>query len=134
MLQQTRVSTVLPYFDRWLKQFPDFAAVAAASEEVILKAWEGLGYYSRARNLQKLAQQIVNLDEIPTESTAWEKLPGAGPYVAAAVTSISFGTKTAVVDGNVVRVLALGLVQLLGIVHLGATPAVRRFSEKSNWK
>jgi A/G-specific adenine glycosylase len=105
MLQQTRVATVLPYFDRWLKKYPDFAALADASEGEVLKAWEGLGYYSRARNLRKLAQQIVVLGEIPTDSAAWETFPGVGPYVAAAVTSISFGTKAAVVDGNVVRVL-----------------------------
>nr|ABZ08472.1 putative HhH-GPD superfamily base excision DNA repair protein [uncultured marine microorganism HF4000_APKG3D20] len=106
MLQQTRVATVLPYFERWLKQFPDFAALADASEEAVLKAWEGLGYYSRARNLRKLAQQIEALEKIPADSAAWEGFPGVGPYVAAAVTSISFGTKAAVVDGNVVRVLA----------------------------
>jgi len=106
MLQQTRVATVLPYFESWLEQFPDFAALAASPEETAVKAWEGLGYYSRARNLRRLAQQIVNLDEIPSDSKSWESYPGVGPYVAAAVTSINFGTKVAVVDGNVVRVLA----------------------------
>ena len=105
MLQQTRVATALPYFERWLKQFPDFATLASASEEVVLKAWEGLGYYSRARNLRKLARQIEALEEIPTDAKSWESFPGVGPYVAAAVTSISFGIRAAVVDGNVVRVL-----------------------------
>tara|TARA_Y100001934_G_scaffold186728_1_gene220335 strand:+ start:990 stop:2042 length:1053 start_codon:yes stop_codon:yes gene_type:complete len=105
MLQQTRVATALPYFERWLKKFPDFASLAASSEEVVVKAWEGLGYYSRARNLRKLAQQIDTLEEIPTDSKSWESFPGIGPYVAAAVTSINFGTQAAVVDGNVVRVL-----------------------------
>ena len=106
MLQQTRVATALPYFERWLKKFPDFASLAASSEEVVVKAWEGLGYYSRARNLRKLAQQIETLEEIPTDSKSWESFPGVGPYVAAAVTSINFGTQAAVVDGNVVRVLS----------------------------
>ena len=106
MLQQTRVNTVLPYFEAWLKQFPDFAALAASPEEVAVKAWEGLGYYSRARNLRKLAQQIEALDEIPKDAKSWESFPGVGPYVAAAVTSISFGIQAAVVDGNVVRVFS----------------------------
>ena len=105
MLQQTRVTTVLPYFEHWLKTFPDFPALAKAPEEAVLKAWEGLGYYSRVRNLRKLAQEITALDETPTDSTAWEQFPGVGPYIAAAVTSISFETKAAVADGNVVRVL-----------------------------
>ncbi len=106
MLQQTRVTTVLPYLERWLQQFPDFSALAAADEETVLKAWEGLGYYSRARNLRKLAKEIVALEEIPTDAKSWEGFPGIGPYVAAAVTSISFGKPVAVVDGNVVRVLS----------------------------
>ena len=105
MLQQTRVTTVLPYFDRWLKAFPDFASLANARKEAVLKSWEGLGYYSRARNLRKLAQEIEALGEIPEDPAAWETFPGVGPYVAAAVTSISFGTNAAVADGNVVRVL-----------------------------
>lgn len=105
MLQQTRVSTVLPYFERWLKSFPDFATLAAAPEEAVLKAWEGLGYYSRARNLRRLAAELVALPEVPEEPAAWERFPGVGPYVAAAVTSITFGAPAAVADGNVVRVL-----------------------------
>ncbi len=105
MLQQTRVSTVLPYFERWLKSFPDFASLAAASEEAVLKAWEGLGYYSRARNLRRLAAELVALPEVPEEPAEWERFHGVGPYVAAAVTSISFGASAAVADGNVVRVL-----------------------------
>ena len=105
MLQQTRVATVLPYFERWLNEFPDFDSLAQASEERVLKAWEGLGYYSRARNLRKLAQAIVALKEVPQDPKSWQSFPGVGPYVAAAVTSISYGAKVAVVDGNVVRVL-----------------------------
>lgn len=105
MLQQTRVSTVLPYFDRWLEKFPDFASLAAASEEKVVKAWEGLGYYSRARNLWKLAKEIQAFDAPPEDPETWQTFPGVGPYVAAAVTSISFGSATAVADGNVVRIL-----------------------------
>ena len=105
MLQQTRVSTVLPYFDRWLEKFPDFKILAASSEEKVVKAWEGLGYYSRARNLWKLAKEIQAFDAPPEDPGTWQTFPGVGPYVAAAVTSISFGSATAVADGNVVRIL-----------------------------
>jgi A/G-specific adenine glycosylase len=106
MLQQTQVKTVLPYFARWLAALPDFAALAAAPEERVLKLWEGLGYYSRARNLQRLAQAIVAQGELPRTPAEWRELPGVGPYTAAAITSISFGERAACVDGNVVRILA----------------------------
>jgi A/G-specific adenine glycosylase len=85
---------------------PDFAVLAAAPEERVLKLWEGLGYYSRARNLHKLAQAIATLPAPPRTPEAWRELPGIGPYTAAAVTSISFGAAAACVDGNVVRILA----------------------------
>ena len=103
MLQQTRVTTALPYFERWTEQFPDFSSLAVAGEEEVLKAWEGLGYYSRARNLHKLAKEIVGWTTIPEDAESWQALPGIGPYMAAAVTSISFGFPEAVCDGNVVR-------------------------------
>jgi A/G-specific adenine glycosylase len=106
MLQQTQVKTVLPYFARWLKLFPDFAALAAASPADVLKAWEGLGYYSRARNLHRLAQTLAARASPPATPEKWLELPGIGPYTAAAVTSIAFGYPTACVDGNVVRILA----------------------------
>jgi len=106
MLQQTQVKTVLPYFARWLEMLPDFAALAAAPEAKVLKLWEGLGYYSRARNLHRLAQAIVARTEPPRTPEAWRELPGVGPYTAAAITSIAFGAPAAVVDGNVVRILA----------------------------
>jgi A/G-specific adenine glycosylase len=106
MLQQTQVKTVLPYFARWLEALPDFAALARAPEEAVLKLWEGLGYYSRARNLHRLARALVSLPEIPRVPAAWQELPGVGPYTAAAVTSIAFGAPAACVDGNVVRILA----------------------------
>lgn len=106
MLQQTQVKTVLPYFARWLGALPDFFALAAAPESRVLKLWEGLGYYSRARNLHLLAKSIVVLPTAPHTPTAWRQLPGVGPYTAAAITSISFGAPAACVDGNVVRILA----------------------------
>lgn len=105
MLQQTQVKTVLPYLARWLEVFPDFAALAAASEEKVVKNWEGLGYYTRARNLHKLARALAALPAPPRTREAWLELPGIGPYTSAAITSIAFGTAAAVVDGNVVRIL-----------------------------
>lgn len=106
MLQQTQVKTALPYFERWMRELPDFAALAAASETRVLKLWEGLGYYTRARNLHKLARSLNAMPEPPRSPDAWRKLPGVGPYTAAAITSIAFGEPVACVDGNVVRILA----------------------------
>jgi len=106
MLQQTQVATVLPYFARWLVALPDFAALAAAPEAQVLKLWEGLGYYSRARNLHRLARAFI-VAPLPLRTPeAWRELPGVGPYTAAAITSIAFDIPAAVVDGNVVRILA----------------------------
>ena len=105
MLQQTRVATVLPYFERWMEAFPDFAALAAAEEKEVLSLWQGLGYYSRARNLHKLAR-LVTEEGVPSDAKGWKALPGVGDYTAAAVASIAEGVSVAVVDGNVVRVLA----------------------------
>ena len=106
MLQQTQVTTVLPYFARWMAELPGFPALAAAPEARVLKLWEGLGYYSRARNLHRLAREIVARAAPPRNPEAWQELPGVGPYTAAAITSISFGAPAACVDGNVVRILA----------------------------
>ena len=106
MLQQTQVTTVLPYFDRWLRELPDFTALAAASEARVMKLWEGLGYYTRARNLHQLARAVAALPTAPRTPAAWRELPGIGPYTAAAITSIAFDEPAAVVDGNVVRILA----------------------------
>jgi A/G-specific adenine glycosylase len=108
MLQQTRVVAVIPYYERFLERFPDVRALAEAPQAEVLRLWSGLGYYSRARNLQKAAQQIVALHggEIPTEEEAVLALPGIGPYTGAAILSIAFGAKRAVLDGNVARVLA----------------------------
>jgi A/G-specific adenine glycosylase len=106
MLQQTQVKTMLPYFARWLEALPNFKVLAAAEETQVVKLWEGLGYYSRARNLHRLARAIVALPEPPRAPEAWRELPGIGPYSAAAITSITFSAPIAVVDGNVVRILS----------------------------
>jgi A/G-specific adenine glycosylase len=106
MLQQTQVATVLPYFGRWMAALPDFASLAAAPEEAVLRLWEGLGYYSRARNLHRLAKLVAPAPGLPSTAAGWEELPGVGPYTAAAVASIAFGEPRACVDGNVVRILA----------------------------
>src|SRR5208283_1839072 len=106
MLQQTQVATVLPYFGRWMEALPDFGALAAAPEAGVLKLWEGLGYYSRARNLHRLARSVARAGRLPRTAAGWEELPGVGPYTAAAVASIAFGEPVACVDGNVVRILA----------------------------
>jgi A/G-specific adenine glycosylase len=106
MLQQTQVKTVLPYFARWMEELPGFSELAAAPEERVLRLWEGLGYYSRARNLQRLAQAVVARGGPPVAAEDWRELPGVGPYTSAAITSIALGAPEACVDGNVVRILA----------------------------
>lgn len=106
MLQQTQVKTALPYFEAWIKRFPDFQSLAEAETETVLKYWEGLGYYNRARNLHQLAKRLVDADTIPDTPDAWKSLPGIGDYTAAAISSIAQNIPSAVVDGNVVRVLA----------------------------
>jgi A/G-specific adenine glycosylase len=108
MLQQTRVAAVLPYYEKFLQRFPDVQSLAAAHQEDVLRLWSGLGYYSRARNLQKAAQQIVSQHggEFPANIEEALALPGVGNYTAAAILSIAFERKLAVLDGNVARVLA----------------------------
>lgn len=106
MLQQTRVAAVIPYYERFLKRFPHAAALAQAPEAEVLTLWSGLGYYSRARNLQSAARQIVELGSFPRTFNAIRELAGVGDYTAAAVASIAFGLPHAVVDGNVRRVIA----------------------------
>src|SRR5437899_5118438 len=101
MLQQTRAQTVIPYFERFLARFPDVHALAAARESEVLACWSGLGYYSRARNLQAAARAIVAVGSFPSEYDVIRALPGVGPYTAAAVASIAFQAPHAVVDGNV---------------------------------
>ena len=108
MLQQTRVDTVIPYYERFLDWFPTVADLAQAPEEKLLKAWEGLGYYSRVRNMQKAAQQIMedHGGVFPSSYEKISKLKGIGPYTAGAIASIAFGLPEPAVDGNVMRVLA----------------------------
>ena len=113
MLQQTRVETVIPYWERFLERFPDVDSLADASQEDVYAHWAGLGYYSRARNLHAAARAIVDEHggELPRSADALRELPGIGRYTAGAVSSIAFDQPEAIVDGNVKRVLA----RLLGI-------------------
>lgn len=108
MLQQTRVETVIPYYQRWLAKFPALDDLANADEQDVLKAWEGLGYYSRARNLLKAAKILQNelSGKFPQEMDELKKLPGIGSYIAGAIASIAFKQKTPALDGNGKRVLA----------------------------
>ena len=108
MLQQTRVAAVIPYYEKFLERFPNVLALAEASQDEVLRLWSGLGYYSRARNLQKAACQIVaeHGGEFPRTKEAVLQLAGIGEYTAAAILSIAFGEELAVLDGNVARVLA----------------------------
>ena len=108
MLQQTRVEAVKPYYKRFLEAFPTVSDLATAPEEKLLKLWEGLGYYSRARNLQKAARVLVEQygGSMPADERALQKLPGIGDYTAGAIASIAFGLRAPAVDGNVLRVLS----------------------------
>lgn len=108
MLQQTRVEAVIPYYERFLKAFSTVQDLAAAREDAVLKAWEGLGYYSRARNLHKAAKVVVGEHggQLPKTAEQWRRLPGIGPYTAGAIASIASGLAEPAVDGNVLRVLS----------------------------
>jgi len=108
MLQQTRVAAVIPYFQSFMDLFPDPARLAAADSNLLMKTWEGLGYYRRVVHLQRAAARVVteHAGEIPKDPRAFAALPGAGPYITAAVMSIAFGHALPAVDGNVLRVIA----------------------------
>jgi A/G-specific adenine glycosylase len=108
MLQQTRVEAVIPYYRRWLRRFPTVRALARAQLGNVLAAWEGLGYYSRARNLHRAAQVVVKEfgGRLPRDPASLRRLPGVGRYTAGAIASIAFGADAAALDGNVKRVLA----------------------------
>jgi A/G-specific adenine glycosylase len=108
MLQQTRVGTVIPYFERWMRRFPTVTAFARAPEREVLKAWEGLGYYSRARNLHKAAKIVVEKFDghLPRSLDALRGLPGIGRYTAGAIASIAFGRDEPTLDGNLRRVFS----------------------------
>ncbi len=105
MLQQTQVATVIPYFERFMRAFPDVAALAAAEQETVLALWSGLGYYARARNLHKAARQIMAAGGFPMDRAGWAALPGIGRSTAAAIVAQAFGRREAILDGNVKRVL-----------------------------
>ncbi len=108
MLQQTRVETVSPYFERWMERFPCIQALAGASLQEVLSAWEGLGYYGRARHLHEAARIVVNEFHgmLPEEAPQLQKLPGVGRYTAGAIASIAFGRDEPTLDGNIRRVIA----------------------------
>jgi A/G-specific adenine glycosylase len=108
MLQQTQVRTVIPYFQSWMQRFPDVAALANSDESEVLHAWQGLGYYSRARNLRRAAQEMLRIHDgrVPERVSELLALPGIGPYSAGAIASIAYGHPEPLVDGNVIRVLA----------------------------
>ena len=107
MLQQTQVKTVIPYWERWLRELPDVRALAEAPEDRVLKLWEGLGYYTRARNLQRAARVVLadHGGSFPTDHAALLALPGIGRYTAGAIASIAFNQPAPILDGNVIRVL-----------------------------
>ena len=108
LLQQTRVEQGRPYFIRFIERFSTIEDLASAEEDEVFRIWKGLGYYSRARNMQKTAKIIVNQfgSEFPQDYTTLQTLPGIGPYTAAAISSFAFKNKVPVVDGNVLRVVS----------------------------
>lgn len=129
MLQQTRASAVIPYYERFTEALPDIAALAACDDERLMKLWQGLGYYSRARNLKKAALVICKEygEKLPQDFDALLKLPGIGRYTASAIGSIAFGKPLPAVDGNVLRVLSRALASSADI----AAPAVKNALEQS---
>ena len=124
MLQQTRVETVIPYFERWMGRFPSLGALAQASQQEVLSAWEGLGYYGRARNLHRAAQIVHNEmnGELPRDPQALAGLPGIGRYTAGAIASLAFGVDATALDGNIRRVLA----RVFNLVEPARSPAGER--------
>lgn len=124
MAQQTRLSVVIPYWERWLQRFPTVAALAAAPLDDVLASWSGLGYYARARSLHRAAQVVMREHggRLPSTAAELEKLPGIGPYTAGAIASIAFGEAAPVVDGNVARIFA----RLYGIEEDVLAPASRK--------
>jgi A/G-specific adenine glycosylase len=127
MLQQTRVETVIPYFRRWMERFPTIRDLAGSSEQSVLAFWEGLGYYSRARNLHKAAKILVEQynGRLPPDLDALRRLPGIGRYTVGAIASMAFGLDEPALDGNIRRVLA----RVFNI----SLPANSSAGEKSLW-
>ena len=130
MCQQTQIATVIPYFNRWVKKWPDFKDLARSKESDVLAFWAGLGYYNRARNLRACAIEVSQFKDLPTTATEWQKFKGIGPYTAAAISSIAYNDPVAVVDGNVVRVLA----RVAGVknVFRDGSSAVKYFTPLAN--
>ncbi len=128
MLQQTRVETVIPYFEKWIKRFPTVKALAQSSEQDVLNLWEGLGYYSRARNLHQAAKIVIEQynGELPHDLDALRELPGIGRYTVGAIASMAFGMDEPTLDGNIRRVLAR--------VFDVSEPADSRAGEKILWE
>ena len=124
MLQQTQVAAVVPYFRRWMRLFPTVRALASATEQQVLKAWEGLGSYSRARRLHGAAREMVRDrgSRLPDSCRAWREVPGVGDYTAAAIASMALGEPVAAIDGNVMRVA----VRVWGFRACRPTPVLRR--------
>ena len=108
MLQQTQVKTVLPYFERWMLLFPSIEKLAQAEEEEVIFAWEGLGYYARARSIHRGAKYLLKHHggELPNSEEALLKIPGVGPYTLSAILNFAFERRSALIDGNVLRVLS----------------------------
>ena len=129
MLQQTRVDTVIPYFNRFIEQFPTIQALSEAEEDKVLKAWEGLGYYSRARNLQSAVKEVQEKYNgiVPNNQKEISSLKGVGPYTAGAILSIAYGIPEPAVDGNVMRVLA----RIISIWEDIAKPSTRKIFEEA---
>lgn len=129
MLQQTRVDTVIPYFNRFIEQFPDIPTLSEADEEKVLKAWEGLGYYSRVRNLQSAVREVHENygGKVPDTVEEISSLKGVGPYTAGAILSIAYGIPEPAVDGNVMRVFS----RILSIWEDIAKPSSRKIFEQA---
>ncbi len=123
MLQQTQVTTVIPYYRKWLDTFPDVAELAEAPLEAVLNIWQGMGYYSRARTLHKAAKIVHEQHggRLPRTQNALREIPGFGPYTSGAVASIAFGERVPAVDGNVARVIA----RVLGLAGHSSDPKLR---------
>ncbi|MBX3038344.1 MAG: A/G-specific adenine glycosylase [Anaerolineales bacterium] len=128
MLQQTRVETVIPYFEKWMKLFPTIKKLAKADEQNVLNAWEGLGYYSRARNLHKAAKIVAEKfnGELPRSLDDLQSLPGIGKYTVGAIASMAFGMDEATLDGNLRRVFS----RLFDVKEFADSPA----GEKTLWE
>ncbi|RUO62924.1 A/G-specific DNA-adenine glycosylase [Pseudidiomarina planktonica] len=125
MLQQTQVSTVIPYYQRWLAQFPDAESLAAATDDEVMALWQGLGYYARARNLKKAASYICTelAHQVPQQPEQLREIPGVGPYTAGAITNFAYNKPAAIVDGNIKRLFC----RLFGIHgQLASTPVTKQ--------